>query len=883
MIKNDESFQNKSFLDKASCLSKAIAILSLAMGSNSFADEQVQEANDKKEAAVVSGNKGSKKQLTTAQNTNAIVLDTLNVYASKEEQAGKVVLDSQTINLMPSSTGTVTDTLRGRSDVQFDSGSRSGSQGGEIRPPKISIKGSRPYENNYTINGVGTSNLINPIGLGSANDVQSASGVPQGDAQSFFFDRRLLDNVTVMSENVSAEYGAFQGGVVDAKLRNARMDRFHFDANYRHTRNSWAKLYYDPKWTEEDLEARKLDGKYQNKFQRHEYTLVADGPINDKLGILLSYNEARSDIVKPTTWAGDKNEQRIRQNYLGKISFPELENGFSGALSYAYAPYDQKMYMRANRDSQYNITQGGHLLTFELNKTWAGIGTLKNTFGFQDVEVSREASGNKSYSWRKYDNNGNLSKYATWGNDSSYASLSRVLSTEGGFGNYETKQRTFSIKSTMIFEPIYIGNLTNNLKMGYEIENIRASVDREEATAYSTPTFFGTGSQVLGSDEGVIPGEQYAKQKAVTPALRKQVYLRNYAGFIENSFHYDRLMVRSGVRYTYDNLSKDHHIAPRLYTEFDVFNDRTLILNAGANRYYGTPLLGYALRSGGGVQRYTRTAGSGGGEWSKSTLTNQSYYDVGDLKIPHSDELTLGFMVNALDTKFTVLYTERKMRNQLRSSNRWVNGISTTTYNNNGQTDYRGITFGATKEFDFGSAGKHLVELSATRSDLKTNGTQFDSSMDEAEIGGLATTVDIQNAYYKGSLVSASDIPASNYNRPWVVTLNHMAMFNDDRIRLYNLLRYEYKAKSIKRNGSVVVNNTRYWRYEDKVNPSTITYDMTLEWDAYKKDDHALTLFVEVNNVFNRKNYSDTAVTDSSAGNDYSMGRQFFVGFNFSY
>ena len=64
---------------------------------------------------------------------NVFQLDAVEV-RDMQQQPGTTVLEGQTLQLLPSRTGTVTDALRGQSSVQYSINDRTGLRGGEITP-----------------------------------------------------------------------------------------------------------------------------------------------------------------------------------------------------------------------------------------------------------------------------------------------------------------------------------------------------------------------------------------------------------------------------------------------------------------------------------------------------------------------------------------------------------------------------------------------------------------------------------------------------------------------------------------------------------------------------------------------------------------------------
>jgi hypothetical protein len=232
--------------------------------------------------------------------------------------------------------------LRSNSSVQFSKDSRSSATGGEIVPPKISIGGAQRYENNFMLNGVSNNNNLNPAGLGYADGWYGAAA---GEAQSLFIDTSLVESVSAQTKAVSAEYGSFTGGVIDAKLKDARMDRWHITSKFRYTKDDWAKYHLtdDQKHTD-----KSTSETYQPEFNKYEYAIALDGPITDNLGLLLNYGAQHSkiplwsayDINKSggATYKERRTQYRDNKNYLIKLNTHDKDN-FEASLTAIYAPY----------------------------------------------------------------------------------------------------------------------------------------------------------------------------------------------------------------------------------------------------------------------------------------------------------------------------------------------------------------------------------------------------------------------------------------------------------------------------------------------------------------------------------------------------------------
>ncbi|MDR1975366.1 MAG: TonB-dependent receptor plug domain-containing protein, partial [Campylobacteraceae bacterium] len=278
------------------------------------------------------------------------------------------VISSDYIKNAPTGTSAVTDLLRGKSYIQFDQTSRGSATGGEIAPPKVSIHGSKHYENSFLINGVGNNNNINPGGLAYSSSMQTAQ--PKGEAQTLFLDTSLIDSVAVYTENIGADYGGFLGGVIDAKIKDASTDRWHIGSTYRYTNDGWAKFNWTQ--TEESLLGNTTTAALQPEFTKYEYTLSADGPITDSLGLMLSYGKKESKIPlwsKYTNKSDGSRERRVQhrnnENFLVKLNTNDLDD-LKISLTGIYAPYEHTLFIPDYRNSDYSIDSGGYTLIYDM-------------------------------------------------------------------------------------------------------------------------------------------------------------------------------------------------------------------------------------------------------------------------------------------------------------------------------------------------------------------------------------------------------------------------------------------------------------------------------------------------------------------------------------
>lgn len=67
-------------------------------------------------------------------------------------------------------------------------------------------------------------NDIDPIGGTTPDNGEASQGIRGGRSQGFNIDTSLLEYIVVQDSNISASYGGFMGGVVEAILENQERD-----------------------------------------------------------------------------------------------------------------------------------------------------------------------------------------------------------------------------------------------------------------------------------------------------------------------------------------------------------------------------------------------------------------------------------------------------------------------------------------------------------------------------------------------------------------------------------------------------------------------------------------------------------------------------------
>lgn len=782
---------------------------------------------------------------------------------------GVLSLSAQDLANTPSATGTITDALRSASFVQIDATSRSGAQGGEITPPAISIRGSRPYENNFTINGIANNNLIN---AGAWDSTTAFGTIPTGDAQSLLLQTDLLSSLTVYSENISAQYGDFTGGVVSAQVRDAATDRWHAKVWFEHTRDSWAHQYFVP--SQEDNDTPTVTDGLQKEFARYTSGVTLDGPLMDgRLGALVSYQQSYSRIPVYSAY-GTQTEKHVGERRLDNLLIKlntDANEPFYVAGQVLYTPYRATLYAPVNKNGQYDLLGGGW--NFTLNtRADLKVGRLQTDVGYSTQTVSRDAGSNASYQWLSMPDGKTPSKYANW-STGKYAN-------EGLLGDYDQDQQTLNLKSVLDLQTVTVGKTSHSFKTGVDVAYTRAHSESEGYTSYSSAK---ASSTVTGQiADGVVANEQYLSTKIVAPQYDRSVDYTTAAFFIEDNLNYERLNLRPGLRLSYDSITGDVNWAPRLAGTVDVLNDGRYEINFGANRYYGSQVLTNALMASVSSLRYTRSETDGAlSDWSTSSQSSATYRDFGQLDSPYTNELVLGAGMHLPSQGFIHLEAvTRQYKDQLRLQSVTNRPGYNYEMNNSGQSAYRGITLTYEQNLNLGRWGQHHGHVGITYSKLTGNSTNWLNSWSES-VGNIV--VDPDWIYLDGVRQLRSDLPANNFNSDWVLTYQHDASFWDDRLRLNLLLRWESPADRLVQGTNIKGEDGKtYQSYTRVANQALFNADFQVGYDFFKWGQTTMTLNAQVLNVFDNRNFINVSTSSTSSGT-YAMGRQFFLGMAVTY
>tara|TARA_B100001109_G_scaffold254581_2_gene254688 strand:- start:51824 stop:54400 length:2577 start_codon:yes stop_codon:yes gene_type:complete len=749
-----------------------------------------------------------------------------------------------------SSNGNLTEILDTVPNIQFSDDAADADSLSSLKPASVSISGGRYYDNNFSINGISNNSLIDPAGADTPDN--AINDVP-GHEQAIFFDLDQLESITVYDSNVPAEYGGFTGGVVDAKIRRPGYDS-KTRMGYHTTRSDWVN--YKVIVNNVDEEDPLAEPPQKPEFSRQRFSLSHERALNDEHTMRISLTGSQS-----TTPELNYNETKDVKAQNINLTFT---HGYEGdeltATSFiSYSPFEKDTFIEDVKDSDYTLSGGGILASSDI-RFYSGSSEHELTLAASYSENSRQAEKN-FYNWAN-------SNSRNWGLKAGYTS-----SREGGYGDLDKFQGSLSANwkvSTPLRHTMF-----NNLRYGMTLSQSYAGFERPQDTyIYKEAHNENTLIQCVNQTDDCVQNEQYFRNRQVYPEDSATVSLTEAALFSEISLTWQKIKATAGLRLDYDNFLKNFNISWRTRATYDVFNDETVIINAGANRYYSSPLLTYKLNQ--AAEPYyeeERTDISNVvTNWEYGTGTGSYKYNFQDVRTPYSDELVLGVKALMFGGTGEIKALDRNNEDEFA---RTTTGVQSDGYrhylmNNDGYSSYQSLSLSWDKSNDVISYGFHI-----TYSETKSSNDTYSDNVD------AATSDEI--VWYKGEARTLSDINQlrQNYARPIIASAyTHVPL--SDQIHVTFKARYKSSYKTVVRGsgstnqGTTIIDGVRTSvdldNYKDSTRPASLLFDSKLSWQPVQQYD--VTLIAEIKNLFDGRTH--TVREDDDDG--IEIGRQLWLG-----
>lgn len=775
-------------------------------------------------------------------------LDTIEVQG-QAQQTGRIDVSRRQIDMSPNPTGTLTDVLRDRSSIQFSSNSRSSTNQADIASPLISIAGSTPSQTTYLINGLDNNNPFNPKGYGES--LVTFGMEPVGNPEALMVNEDLLSNVQVYDADVPVSFGGFSGGVVDARLRRPRAS-FHGNVGVRYTSDKMTRMHYVPGSAEEKSIAS--DHSFARTFSRSQAFATLEGPLGSTglTGLVsLSRHQSAYD-TESNLKNGQHTNRRYNDNAMLRVA-TNTEAGWDLTSTLIYAPYEGHFFAVDNYNGEWENRGGG--LTAQLDF----VGELP----YAEVEVSgevkrhtlsRDAGGNNHvFEWRKVPGG-----YMNW--------TDNEKGSEGLHGDLTYKDKGVSLKPEVRFTP-FGSTLVHNVTVGLEGQYDKISGHDQGYVSFKGAKTDNAENVVGDRADGVISGEQYATKKYDWIEQSIDYNYWRAAFYLEDRMEVERVTLRPGLRVEHDSIMKKTSLSPRLFAKLDLLNDGRFTLTGGAARYNDGPAMSEALGFDFAFKQYARELqGNQLTPWKLKHSTDPEGADFwAKLKVPYVDEYTLGG--EWADNRFGVTslkWQTRAYRRQVGVEFDMDSGRS--VYNNKGKADYDGVTLTWTNGFDAKRWGKHDVSVGVTYSKVTGNNTNRYS------VGG--DTIPEGKIMLDGKVVDVTQLPASQFNIPWTITLRHDGRFFDDRLSTSLVARWQSASSRLVR---LYPKGAIYKTYETMHRNHWFNTDLNVKAVLYRHGDRSVAATVDVTNLFDNHNAINDSSTASASGH-MSVGRQFMVG-----
>lgn len=815
--------------------------------------------------------------------------DTILVRSTPTSQSmGTQILNAEQIKKMPTGNGSVSELLKNNPAVQFSNTANSSNTPGELAPENVSFHGEKFYNNNFMIDGLSNNSNIHPGANGGElqkdPDGYRPTDLPAGGTQSFWINSELIESLEVFDSNVSAKYGNFTGGVVDAKLVDPKLDKASGKISYRTTSDSWTKYHVDDGISEEFYSGTNL--YYQPKFKKQFYSATFNQPLSDKAGFIFAYNRQQSDIPYYHQYLQQWDDQeRISETYLLKGTYL-TDNGDIVRMTGMYSPHESKFYKKDVKNGSFTNTGGGYRfnMEWEHNASW---GKMTSLAGYQFEENKIEHESNEYISWVHRNNTLNFTSQALdWRSSPANAQI-------GGYGTYATEKTTTTLKQNYELNPLALYGINHQIDFGWDVNFYSAQYRRfsdvysanvpNSANAAAASRYINSGVVCQTGDTTCIDGEQFAGNRTLYPARTVKGNYTDYSVYVQNSMSYGRLEVTPGVRAAYDDYLQNLNFSPRLAASYDVFGDRSTRLFGGANRYYGQSILAYKLRS--GITSFvsqTRTKSTD--PWSLNSLrVSGTDYNISDLKTPYSDEINLGLSQRVMNTIWTAKWVNRQGKDQFgRESITGNDGKRYIVMNNSGKTE--GNSFSLQVEpisphrFSFAEVNWSFG-ASLAKNKVNSQLDYDDSNQDESRV------------IFDGKLINRGEMDAMNFNTPWRAFFNVDTYFPAIRLNWGQRIGYTagYKGYAtlplytVCPGGSSACDADPGFtgsaqEYVSTTYDDFISYDWRLSYSQPVYKNQTLDITLDVLNVLDNVVETQQTTNISKQIVTYKPGRQFWLG-----
>ena len=819
---------------------KAIILVAMAMTILSTHLNAEENADTEQQPAVLSGGIPTMGQVTV-------------VGAAENLVSGSSILTSDVLQALPKKNSSITETVTILPRVQTGEGQRTSENSGEILPPLISISGGRAYENNYSIDGIDLSSILDPLtGNNIAETIRDVPSHPQRG----FIHQDLIDTVKVYDSNIPARFGGFTGGVVDAETR-APQNEFAGQFSFRSTRDSWTEFHINSDRKDEFY--RSTDQQLQPRFKKYDFGLELDVPINNEMAFLAAYKMIRSDLEIFNIDDWDENRKTLESYFLKYVWLPQTP--YSLELTASHTPSREDFFIDGARDSDIEIERGGYSFSGKLTGQLP-FGILEASSSYTTNDSSREANP-IHYFWPSD------TPSKSWGDQ-----YGLPWSAEGGYGDIDNEETSLQASLDLVTQPMAVKQTIHTFNLGLEGSHDKGSFDRKQTTYEHALNRAVEDLTVVcdANDLSCISNEVYFRERRVYFAEAQEAKVNSFAAYLDDLIETGPFTFRPGIRISYDDFMENTDLAYRFAGTWDLFRNTKTVIKGGYNRYYGKALLTYKLREGRTPYlRQTRSMNPDGSltNWVPETSEALLRYQYSELDTPYSDEWNIGVVQQVLGGRLEINYLERDNRDQF-AKELFTTVVDGTTIrgwqlNNNGSSDYKSTKISWERQWL-----NHYLNINYTYSDQESSNESYDDTFDEDDLE--------DSVWYQGKLVSLDDLPRPDYNRDHILNIIYVGRLPGN-FTFTSVARYQsgYETLEDTRDNITLPSGERYDIYAKVEQPDYWIFDWRIDWEKMVLQNQSLVFSLEINNVFNR------TPPAGDANDIYELGRQYWLGMTYNF
>lgn len=702
----------------------------------------------------------------SASPTNADIEEILVIgrYIGLEvpEVQGRLHLDKTFLELMPQGSGDLTELLSLLPGVQASDASLSAEMLVEINAQPLSISAAQPWQTSFVLDGMNYNSRQDPgsweRSINAVNDIQ-------GQPQAINLNIAMVESVDVYDNNIPVQYSGFSGGVVDAHSRSAAGNDNWAQIEWRGTRSDWGEYHIVEPFQDESDDPVDREASLVSLvpvFEKNSYTFNGGWAISERQGISVDINQVESVVTEVNL---DQRVLTKRTNRNARIKYSIHDLWFDRVhLSGVYAPYENDNYRRNTLNSDMTIKGGGRGLTINTEKSFDAA-YWTSSLSLLESENSREAPS-RYFIWKQ-------AKGAEWGQYSDANYQNSPTSLEGGYGDLEKTQTTYSWENDVSGHAQWL-QLSHAWQAGLQLVN--ESLERRRPTAayyydsavqYSTdidrspldcngytvdckalsykrplseletelgePLDFSKPEHVHAYENNVAVTPQYFQSRRVYPVEDIRVTINKLGLYGSDNIDWRQLDLYVGLRYDWDDFFRNHNLAPRLQVGWDIRGNSSMMVVAGANRYYDANLLTYKIRS---LEKpyfsqYRAISNSVIQGWQLSSADSDFRTGYRDVRTPYDDELVLGWKhATGLLGTYSIKYIKRFKRDQLARSSESVreqDGYRYAYQNNDGSGESTRISVSWNKQW-----GRHSLWFNASRTELESTISSYDAAAEDA-------------------------------------------------------------------------------------------------------------------------------------------------------